>query len=107
MSIFQRETKSISKKKKPGFKKKEEKSNVLQTSLKVTAGIITGAIGTLLLAPQSGKKTREQIKENASDLGEKVSSKTQELSEQVSDKTKELGETTKSQVNNIKEKVKS
>lgn len=106
MSIFQKEKKSISRKK-PNFKKKEEKSDLLQNTLKVTAGIVTGAIGTLLLAPQSGKKTREQLKENASDLGEKASSKAKDVGEQVGDKTKELGETTKSQVNNIKEKVKS
>ena len=95
MTIFKKEKKSILSNKKPILNKKE-KTNLLQNTVKVTAGLLTGALAGLLFAPQAGKKTREKIKDNASDLGE-----------QVSDKSKEIGKTTKEQVNSLKDKVKS
>ena len=64
-------------------------------TVKVLSGIVAGVATALLLAPQSGDRTREQIKDTASDLGNTVS-----------DKSKELGKATKDQVNNVKDQVK-
>ncbi len=74
---------------------KKVKRSVAGDTVRVLSGLVAGVATALLLAPQSGKKTREQLKKNASDLGESVSEKTQEF-----------GKATKEQVNNVKDQVK-
>jgi gas vesicle protein len=70
-------------------------SSVVGNAVKVLSGVVAGVATALLLAPQSGKKTRSKLKESASEIGENVS-----------DKSKELGKVTKEQVNNLKDQVK-
>jgi len=48
-------------------------------------GALAGAVGGLLLAPQSGKKTRQDIADLALEIGKKVKNKTDETREQVKD----------------------
>lgn len=76
-------------------KQKTKGSNVAGSAVKVLSGLVAGVATTLLLAPQSGEKTRKQLKETANDLGETVS-----------DKSREVGKTAKEQVNNVKDQVK-
>lgn len=93
MTIFKRK-KTILGNKKPVLDKKQ-KSNVISNSIKVVSGVITGAVAGLLFAPQAGKKTRQKIQDEASNLGN-----------QIGEKSKEIGDTTKDQFNNVKDKVK-
>lgn len=92
MSIFRRK-KTILGNKKPVLDK-NQKSNLLKNSARIATGVITGAVAGLLFAPQSGKKTRQKIKDEASNFGN-----------QIGEKSKEIGETTKDQLNNVKDKV--
>lgn len=64
-------------------------------------GALVGAVAALLLAPKSGKETREDIKVAADDLKEKADKALQELStssEELVQKSKDLLETTKTKV---------
>lgn len=80
-------------KKKKNIKKSSNKA--VADTAKVLSGIVTGVATALLLAPQSGRKTREQLKDGASEVGDTVS-----------EKSKEIGQATKDQVNNVKNQVK-
>lgn len=62
----------------------------------ILLGAIVGAAMGLLLAPQSGEETREQLGDTARDLGDKV----KDSSRQWAEKGSELIETGKSQVLN-------
>jgi len=46
-------------------------------------GLTAGAIAGILLAPKSGKETREDIKSFAIDMGEKISDKYDEIKKEV------------------------
>ena len=46
-------------------------------------GLAAGAVAGILLAPKSGKETREDIKQFAVDMGEKVSDKYKEVRAEV------------------------
>lgn len=48
-------------------------------------GAVAGAVGGLLLAPQSGKKTRQEIADLAEEITNKVKTKADETKEQVMD----------------------
>ena len=64
-------------------------------------GALVGAIAALLLAPQSGKDTREDIKAAADDLrakADKVISDLPVSSDELVKKSKEILESTKSKV---------
>lgn len=76
-------------------RKKDKETTVVGDTVKVLSGIVAGIATTLLLAPQSGEKTRKQLKDSASELGESVS-----------EKSREFGKATKDQVNNVKDQVK-
>ncbi len=79
-----------------GKKNQNDQSNLLSSTAKVAAGLITGAIAGMLLAPKSGKETRKTIKDKSSELGG-----------QISDKSAKIGETTKDQWDKVKDKVSS
>jgi gas vesicle protein len=53
-------------------------------------GLTAGAVAGILLAPKSGKETREDIKKFAEDMGEKVSLKYQEVKAEVEKRLQEL-----------------
>ena len=45
----------------------------------VLIGAIGGAVTGVLMAPQSGKKTRAALREQASDIGEAIGEKSQDI----------------------------
>jgi gas vesicle protein len=57
-----------------------KKGNIFLTGL---VGTLVGAIGGLLLAPQSGKKTREEIKKMLSKLNKEVETGVKDTKEKV------------------------
>ena len=77
-------------------KKIEDKRKAKQSAEKVkkakiaTAGVVlgavTGAVSGLLLAPKSGKETREDIKDASQQIAEKINMKTVDVKGKVSEK---------------------
>ena len=65
------------------------------------AGIATGVVGGILLAPKAGKETREDIAKTAKDLGENAISKSVEIKETLDNKVVK----TKNNANVAKEKI--
>lgn len=64
-------------------------------------GALVGAVAALLLAPQSGKDTRDDIKSVADDMREKADKVISDISvssEELVQKSKEILESTKSKV---------
>ena len=57
-----------------------KKGNIFLTGL---VGTLVGAVGGLLLAPQSGKKTREEIKKMLSKLNKEVETGVKDTKEKV------------------------
>ncbi|MCC0714412.1 YtxH domain-containing protein [Clostridioides sp. ES-S-0077-01] len=77
-------------------KKIEDKRKAKQRAEKVkkakiaTAGVVlgavTGAVSGILLAPKSGKETREDIKDASQQIAEKINMKTVDVKDKVSEK---------------------
>ncbi|HBG7058269.1 TPA: YtxH domain-containing protein [Clostridioides difficile] len=77
-------------------KKIEDKRKAKQRAEKVkkakiaTAGVVlgavTGAVSGVLLAPKSGKETREDIKDASQQIAEKINMKTVDVKSKVSEK---------------------
>lgn len=63
---------------------------------------MAGALGGLLLAPQSGKKTRKDISNLAADLALQAKGKAQETQKQVSDVFGKYSEESKAKYTEIK-----
>ena len=80
---------------------------------RILAGFLVGALGGLLtgimVAPESGKKTRERLLEEANHLKDDLLTKAEEHFEitkkRLTEKIDELSEAGKKSVNNLKEKV--
>ncbi|MCC0686234.1 YtxH domain-containing protein [Clostridioides sp. ZZV14-6345] len=80
-------------------KKIEDKRKAKQRAEKVkkakiaTAGVVlgavTGAVSGVLLAPKSGKETREDIKGASQQIAEKINMKTVDVKGKVSEKLKD------------------
>ncbi|WP_010275041.1 YtxH domain-containing protein [Paenibacillus senegalensis] len=77
-------------------------------------GSIVGAVTALLLAPKSGKELRQDISEQAHQIGQKtkeiateVSHKTQDIAKQVGAQTSELIDKAKGVANSVAEDVKA
>ncbi len=68
-------------------------------------GALAGAIGGLLLAPKSGKETREDIKRLAGDINEKIKTGVAETKSRVKDVFGEASEAATSKYNEIKDLV--
>ena len=68
-------------------------------------GAIAGAVGGLLLAPQSGKKTRQEIIDLAEEITDRVKTKADETRDQVKDIYGKYTEEGKAKYLEIKEKV--
>lgn len=75
--------------------KKKEKARrekikaVKRVAAGTVAGIAAGAVSGVLLAPKSGKETREDLTKTAKDLGENVKTKTVEIKGTVENKVTE------------------
>ena len=80
---------------------------------KILAGFLVGALGGLLtgimVAPESGKKTRERLLEEANHLKDDLLAKAEEQFEvtkkRLTEKIVELSEAGKKSVNDLKEKI--
>lgn len=93
-------------------KKIEDKRKAKQRAEKVkkakiaTAGVVlgavTGAVSGVLLAPKSGKETREDIKDASQQIAEKINMKTVDVKGKVSEKLEDK----KGKLYRIKEKNK-
>jgi len=66
--------------------RREKVKAVKRVAAGAAAGIAAGAVGGVLLAPKSGKETREDIAKTAKDLGENVKTKTVEIKGTVENK---------------------
>ncbi|WP_235674833.1 YtxH domain-containing protein [Clostridioides difficile] len=65
-------------------------------------GAVTGAVSGVLLAPKSGKETREDIKDASQQIAEKINMKTVDVKGKVSEKLEDK----KRKLYRIKEKNK-
>ncbi len=68
-------------------------------------GALAGAVGGLLLAPQSGKKTRKQIADLAADIALSVKTKADDTKDQIVDIYGKYSEEAKTKYQTIKEGV--
>jgi len=68
-------------------------------------GALAGAAGGLLFAPQSGKKTRQEIADLATDIALKIKTKADDTREQVKDVFGKYSEEAKDKYLKIKEGV--
>ncbi len=77
-------------------KKKQERLRKKENAKKIAAGTATGILagiaGGLLLAPKSGKETRQDISKAAKDINDTVKNKTIEAKKSVGDKAKDTKE---------------
>jgi len=81
--------------------KKQRVKIVKKVTVGAVAGIAAGVVGGVLLAPKSGKETRDEIAKTAKDLGESAITKTAEMKEILDNKVVE----TKNNANTAKEKI--
>lgn len=80
---------SLSKKIEDKRKAKQRAEKVKQAKVAtagVVLGAVTGAVSGVLLAPKSGKETREDIKEASQQIVEKINMKTVDVKDKMSDK---------------------
>ncbi len=68
-------------------------------------GVVAGAVGGLLLAPKSGKETREDIKRMAADLNDKIKSGVTETKIRVKTVFGEANDAAIEKYNNIKDQI--
>ncbi|MGX4598929.1 YtxH domain-containing protein [Faecalimicrobium sp. JNUCC 81] len=60
--------------------------NIKVATMGVVAGMLTGAIGGIILAPKSGKETRKDIKEVSNKVASKVNNKAYEAKGIINEK---------------------
>ena len=82
-------------------RRKQRAKIVMKVTVGAIAGIATGVVGGMLMAPKSGKHTREDIAKTAKDLGENAISKAVEIKETLDNKVIK----TKNNVTMAKEKI--
>lgn len=63
------------------------------TTLAFVAGVLVGGVTALLLAPQSGRETRDQVKGTARDAIDAGREKVGEVAETVAERARSAGET--------------
>lgn len=68
-------------------------------------GAALGAVGGLLLAPQSGRKTREKISSLAKELGKKVSTESKETKGRIKDVFGKVTDEATQKYNEVKNSV--
>ncbi|MBL4932197.1 YtxH domain-containing protein [Clostridium paridis] len=88
-------------------RKAQQRKKKIETAKKVTlgaaAGVTAGVVGGILLAPKSGKETRNDIKEGYSKANENIKLKVEEAKNLAMDKK----ETTVSNIKEAKSKISS
>lgn len=83
-------------------KLRRERANLAKKIVVGTAaGIAAGSVGGILLAPKSGKETREDIANTASDLSKNVAVKTSQIKDTALNKVA----VTKGKIAEAKEKI--
>jgi len=75
--------------KKEAKKKKEIINNQKKIAMGATVGIFAGIAAGILLAPKSGKETRESLKESTNELSTTAKDKTIEVKNKISNYLKE------------------
>lgn len=75
--------------KKEAKKKKEKSNNQKNIAMGTTVGIFAGIAAGILLAPKSGKETRESLKESTNELSITAKDKTIEVKNKISKYLKE------------------
>jgi gas vesicle protein len=63
------------------------KDHAIGFGIGLLAGAVIGGVIALLYAPQSGKETRQQIKEKATEIAGAVKDKTTEVVDAIKEKT--------------------
>ncbi|MBM3459415.1 MAG: YtxH domain-containing protein [Armatimonadetes bacterium] len=61
----------------------DESDSLIELLAGVAVGILLGGLGALLLAPQSGRETRHQLRESTDDTLERLRTAMEELKERV------------------------
>lgn len=69
--------------------KKQTAKMIMKVTAGAVAGVAAGVIGGVLVAPKSGKETREDITKTAKDFGENAVTKTIEIKEILDNKVVE------------------
>lgn len=80
---------SLSKKIEDKRKAKQKAEKAKQAKIAtagVVLGAVTGAVGGVLLAPKSGKETREDIKDASQQIADKINMKTVDVKGKMSEK---------------------
>ncbi len=73
----------------------------------LVTGVIIGGVIALLYAPQSGKKTRQLIKEKVAEYINEVEDTVKEETSEVLDKITEVVDTVKEETNEVVDSVKA
>ncbi|MBO3446386.1 YtxH domain-containing protein [Clostridium sp. CCUG 7971] len=88
------------------FKQKEIRTkNIKVATMGLAAGMLTGAIGGIILAPKSGKETRKDIKEVSNKVASKVNNKAYEAKGIINEKINIEKENIIESKNRIKEYI--
>lgn len=82
-------------------RRKQRAKMVARVTAGAVVGIATGVVGGVLMAPKSGKETRDNIAKTAKDIGENVINKTVEIKETLDNKVVK----TKNNATMAKEKI--
>jgi len=82
--LFQGE-KKMAEVERPEVKEKKKGRNWVAPVIGFAAGSVVGAVTALLYAPQSGKETREKIKERVSEVSDKAGALIEQSREAIED----------------------
>ena len=83
-------------------KKREKKAKAIkQTALTAALGLTAGATAGILLAPKSGKETRNDISTKGAEIKNNIVTKSTDMKENISEKVSKR----KSDINEAKEKI--
>jgi len=78
-------------------------NNIKSVLLGLLFGGLTGAIAMLLFAPQSGKRTRTQIREEGIQLRDRTTTEIKKATEQVRSKTERITAQARERVGGLKQ----
>ena len=90
-------------------KEREEKGSKKRSNQKAAVGVgvgtLVGLTAGVLLAPKSGKETREEIADNAKKAAGSITNNTKKAAGKITEASKKAMETIRESVGDIKEKI--